>query len=211
MQLLLASASPRRHEILTQLRIAHRVLHVPAPPGEDEPRLPGEPAADYVRRTAREKAVRAAHWLRTPAAHAAQAGLPSAAHALILAADTAVILEEDILGKPADRAAAEASLRRLSGRSHAVHTALAVIPGTGTARDVLETVQISEVQFAELTPAEITAYCAGDEAMGKAGAYAIQGMAGAFVRHLAGSHTGVMGLPAHETVMLLRRAGYHWP
>ena len=200
--ILLASASPRRHEILDQLAIAHGILRVPAPEGEDEPLLPGEAAADYVRRTARDKAERAVAWLAT-------GGHPDPVpdtwpvdwrNAPILSADTTVILDGDSLGKPADAADAAAMLRRLSGREHAVHTAI-VVAHRGRLHEGLS---ISTVRFQTLGDDEITAYIASGEPFGKAGSYAIQGRAAAFVAHLSGSHSGVMGLPAHETTQLLR-------
>uniref|UniRef100_UPI00333FD518 Maf family protein n=1 Tax=Castellaniella defragrans TaxID=75697 RepID=UPI00333FD518 len=197
--LYLASASPRRQEILDQLGIAHRVLRVPAPEGEDEPQWPGEAAADYVRRTAREKAERAVRWLAGP--QRPEDFLPPG-EALILAADTTVILDGQVLGKPRDLADAESMLARLSGRSHQVHTAIALaVHGR-----ILEDLSVNEVQFKPLSRHEIQAYCATGEPLGKAGAYAIQGRAGMFVRHLSGSHTGVMGLPAYETARLLEQA-----
>ncbi|MFA5522557.1 MAG: nucleoside triphosphate pyrophosphatase [Castellaniella sp.] len=207
LELLLASASPRRHEILDQLGIAHRVVHVPAPEGEDEPRLPGETPRCYVCRTAREKAQQALAWLQGlhtyPRTHHDAPALPRPEHALVLTADTCVVLDGEILGKPADADDAAASLRRLSGRSHQVMTAVVLAHGDRR----LEALQESIVQFAVLDDDMIARYCAGGEPMGKAGAYAIQGRAAAFVRHLSGSHSGVMGLPAYETIQLLRRAG----
>jgi septum formation protein len=199
---LLASASPRRHEILDQLGIAHGVLRVPPPEGEDEPRIPGETAEDYVRRTARDKALQALDWL---AGGGRPEPVPAAwpadwATAPILCADTTVILDGDVLGKPADAADAAATLARLSGRTHQVHTAVAVAFGNR----ILETRQVSEVRFQVLDARDIERYCATGEPFGKAGSYAIQGRAAAFVAHLSGSHSGVMGLPAHETVQLLR-------
>lgn len=195
--LYLASASPRRHELLTQVGLPHIVLDVPAPPGEDEPQHPGEAAADYVRRTAREKAERAGLWL----AHRQLPILP------LLAADTSVILQGQVLGKPADRADAIAMLRRLSGATHQVHTAVVLGYG-GTLR---EAVSISEVRMRELSASDIERYCDSGEPYGKAGAYGIQGLAGTFVAHLSGSYTGVMGLPLFETANLLRLAGIHIP
>ncbi|CAM5194453.1 dTTP/UTP pyrophosphatase OS=Castellaniella defragrans OX=75697 GN=HNR28_000497 PE=3 SV=1 [Castellaniella defragrans] len=201
---LLASASPRRHDILNQLGIRHGVLRVPPPEGEDEPRLPGEAAADYVRRTARDKARQALAWL-------ARGGRPLVipadwpenwAQAPILCADTTVILDGDVLGKPSDATEAAAMLRRLSGRVHEVHTAV-VLAVNGC---LLEDRQISQVSFQVLSEADIQQYCDSGEPFGKAGSYAIQGRAAAFVTHLSGSHSGVMGLPAHETVQLLRQA-----
>jgi septum formation protein len=199
---LLASASPRRHEILDQLGIAHGVLRVPPPEGEDEPRIPGETAEDYVRRTARDKARQAMEWL---AGDGRPDPVPDAwpaawAAAPILCADTTVILDGDVLGKPADAADAAATLARLSGRTHQVHTAVAV----AFEGRILEALQVSEVRFQRLDARDIDRYCASGEPFGKAGSYAIQGRAAAFVEHLSGSHSGVMGLPAHETVQLLR-------
>ncbi|MCD0502053.1 Maf family protein [Bordetella petrii] len=189
----LASASPRRRELLAQIGLPHAVLQVPAPPGEDEPRHPGEAAADYVRRTAREKAERGRHWL-------AGQSLPALP---LLAADTTVILDGNVLGKPADRADAVQMLSRLSGASHQVHTAVALWHEGRLHEDV----SISEVRFRVLGPDEILRYCDSGEPYGKAGAYGIQGLAGVFVSHLAGSYTGVMGLPVYETAQLLRRVG----
>lgn len=200
--ILLASASPRRHEILNQLGVAHGILRVPAPEGEDEPQLPGEPPEDYVRRTARDKARHALQWLATGGRPAAvPADWPSHwAQSPVLCADTTVILDGDILGKPADSADAAAMLRRLSGRIHHVHTAVVLVAGG----QWQEACQISEVCFQALTDADIAQYCATGEPLGKAGSYAIQGRAAAFVSRLSGSHSGVMGLPAHETMGLLR-------
>ncbi|HET8596771.1 MAG TPA: nucleoside triphosphate pyrophosphatase [Castellaniella sp.] len=199
---LLASASPRRHEILDQLGIAHGVLRVPPPDGEDEPGIPGETAEEYVRRTARNKALQAMEWL---AAGGRPGSVPAAWPAgweasPILCADTTVILDGEVLGKPADAADAAATLARLSGRTHQVHTAVAV----AFQGRILETRQVSEVRFQVLDARDIDRYCASGEPFGKAGSYAIQGRAAAFVEHLSGSHSGVMGLPSHETVQLLR-------
>jgi len=197
--LYLASASPRRREILDQIGIAHRVLRVPAPEGEDEPQWPGEAAEDYVRRTAREKAERAILWLAGPQR---PEGFMPPDQAFVLAADTTVILEGQVLGKPRDLADAESMLTRLSGRSHLVHTAVAL----ASKGRILEGLSASQVRFKPLSRADIQAYCATGEPLGKAGAYAIQGRAGVFVQHLAGSYTGVMGLPAYETAQLLEQA-----
>ncbi len=201
---LLASASPRRHEILDQLAIPHGILRVPAPAGEDEPQLPGEAAADYVRRTAREKAQRALAWLAAGGRpDPVPPGWPADwAQAPILCADTTVILDGQVQGKPADQQDAAAMLARLAGRSHSVHTALVV----AVRGRLLEAVNISVVTLQPLTPGQIAAYCATGEPFGKAGGYAIQGRAAAFVTHLSGSHSGVMGLPAHETARLLTQA-----
>lgn len=190
----LASASPRRHEILTQLGIPHDVLRLPAVAGEDEPRMPGESPADYVKRTARDKALRALDFLASPAG-------ASFEPRPVLAADTTVILEDDILGKPADIEEARDMLSRLSGREHEVRTAVVV----ATPQRLLEAVSVTTVSFAVLSPDDIAAYCATGEPMDKAGAYGIQGLAGLFIEHISGSYTGVMGLPVHETGRLLRR------
>jgi len=193
----LASASPRRHELLTQIGLAHTVLRVPAPPGEDEPQHPGEPAEIYVRRTARDKAQRAEQWML--AQH-----LPVLP---VLAADTTVVLRGEVLGKPTDREHAMRMLSRLSGRTHHVHTALALCHQGG----LYEAVSVSEVRMRQLEAPEIARYCDSGEPYGKAGAYGIQGIAGTFVEHLSGSYTGVMGLPVHETALLLRHVGIQLP
>lgn len=196
-RLYLASASPRRRELLTQIGLAHEVLRVPAPPGEDEPQHPGESAANYVQRTARDKALRGRDWMRTQA-------LPELP---LLAADTTVILAGEVLGKPADRNDAIRILRALSGTAHEVHTAVAV----WSSDRLLEAVSITHVQMRALQEDEIGRYCDSGEPFGKAGAYGIQGLAGAFVSHIAGSYTGVMGLPLFETANLLRQAGIQVP
>lgn len=196
--LYLASASPRRHEILQQLGIEHQVLNVPAPDGADEPQLPGESPADYVQRTAREKAIRATQWL----SELPMDGNGTVAHTndLILAADTTVILGKKILGKPQNQAHAAIMLRQLSGQTHYVHTAV-VLAHKGR---LLERVSITEVQFSVLSDEDINTYCRTEEPMGKAGAYGIQGHAAAFIECISGSYTGVMGLPAFETCQLLQ-------
>jgi len=186
----LASASPRRRQLLEQIGIVHEVLRVPSPDGEDEPVLENEAPADYVCRTAREKALRARGWIR----HESLAPRP------VLAADTTVILGGDILGKPADAGHARDMLRRLSGSVHEVRTAI-VLDWRGRLQ---EDVSVTEVRFRPLAEAEIDAYCASGEPLGKAGAYGIQGMAAIFVAHISGSYTGVMGLPLFETHRLLR-------
>jgi septum formation protein len=189
----LASRSPRRRELLTQLGVAHDVLLFPpvAPGVDDEPQLPGEAAADYVRRTARDKAWQGARAL-------AGRNLPVRP---VLAADTTVILDGDVLGKPRGRDDAIAILRRLSGATHEVHTALALVSG----EQLFEDVSITEVEFDRLSDAQIAAYCDSGEPFDKAGAYGIQGGAGRFVARIAGSFTGVMGLPLFETARLLAR------
>lgn len=194
----LASASPRRHEILVQMGVEHEILNVPAPEGEDEPRLANEAPEVYVLRTAREKAIRARHWLASQPGSdtnkALDAGRP------VLSADTTVILGNDILGKPACADDACKMLARLSGNTHSVHTAVVLAYGD----QLLEDVSITQVRFKTLSTKEIEAYCATGEPMGKAGAYGIQGKAAVFIEHISGSYTGVMGLPVFETWRLLQ-------
>src|SRR5690606_40640365 len=161
----LASASPRRHELLLQMGVEHEILNVPSPPGEDEPRLPGEPAEVYVRRTARDKASRAVHWLARQDKSAGSG--PLGRRLPVLSADTTVILDGDILGKPTSHDDASEMLARLSGRVHSVHTAIALAYNDA----LLEDVSITEVSFGTLTDEEIREYCASGEPMGKAGAY----------------------------------------
>ena len=185
--LYLASQSPRRRELLGRLGLPFGTLEVDVP----ERREPGEPAEDYVRRVAREKA--GAGLLKV-------VGAPGA---LVLGADTEVVLDDEVFGKPRDAADAAAMLRRLSGRTHQVLSAVWVL----SAGCELQALSVSEVTIAPLDEADIAAYVATGEPDGKAGAYAIQGPAQAFISHLSGSFSGVMGLPLHETAQLLRRAG----
>lgn len=185
--LYLASKSPRRHELLGRLGLPFGVLDLDIP----EHRQPGEPAEDYVRRVAREKA---GAGLLTVVAN------PSA---LVLGADTEVVLDDEVFGKPRDAQDAAAMLRRLSGRSHRVISAVSLV---SPAREA-QAVSVSEVVFEALDEPRIAGYIASGEWQGKAGAYAIQGRAEAFVSRLSGSYSGVMGLPLHETVRLLREAG----
>lgn len=189
----LASRSPRRHELLTQMRVPHDVLVLPAAPGDDEPRLPGESPADYVSRTARDKALKGVVAIR-------KRGL---APRPILAADTTVILGNDVLGKPADRGDAARMLQQLSGARHEVRTALALAHGDALHEDVSST----WVWFRALSARDIQRYCDTNEPYDKAGAYGIQGLAGVFVERIEGSYTGVMGLPLFETARLLGHAG----
>lgn len=189
--LILASASPRRRDILNTLGLPHRILTVPDPTGMDEPRLPGEPPAAYVRRTAMEKGRRVMQYINCDSPH-------------ILSADTCVILDEHILGKPVDKDHAIHMLRTLSDRTHTVHTAVAIWhKGQHYAAE-----SITQVTFGALSDKDIQHYYETGECWGKAGAYGIQGYAARFVSHLSGSYTGVVGLPAWETVQLLRQSGY---
>ncbi|VCU68959.1 Maf-like protein YhdE [Pigmentiphaga humi] len=193
----LASRSPRRRELLTQLGIDHELLLAPPSEGPDEPQLPGERAADYVRRTAREKALAGAELMQ-------MRELPARP---VLAADTTVILDGDVLGKPLDRDDAGRILRRLSGSTHEVHTALAMVHGGILHEDV----SVTRVRFRALDERDIASYCDSGEPFDKAGAYGIQGLGGVFVEHIAGSFTGVMGLPLFETARLLAIAGIALP
>ena len=186
----LASASPRRREILVSLGFQPVLLVAET----DETARPGEAVADYVARMARQKNV-AARQL------AAQRGLALAQP--LLSADTVVALDNAILGKPRDAAHARELLESLSGREHQVWTAVCVSLGGQT----LEAAQRSDVRFKELSAQEIAAYIASGEPLDKAGAYGIQGIGGVFVAHLSGSFSGVMGLPVFETVQLLHQLG----
>jgi septum formation protein len=179
----LASASPRRSQLLLQIDIPHEVRPVEV----DESPIGGEAPTQYVLRLASRKA--RTLWDRLPASQR----LP------VLAADTTVALEGEILGKPADLAEARVMLRRLAGRTHEVHTALAVLHAGGEAIRV----STSLVSFRELSSAEIDWYWQTGEPADKAGGYAVQGRAAVFISHLAGSYSGVMGLPLFETWELL--------
>lgn len=185
--LYLASQSPRRRELLGRLGLPFGIIDLDVP----ERRAPGEPAEDYVRRVAREKA--GAGLLKVM-------GNPDA---LVMGSDTEVVLDDEVFGKPRDAEDAAAMLRKLSGRTHQVISAVSLVSPSREAQDV----SISEVTFAALSEAQIAAYLAGDQWQGKAGAYAIQGFAETFITKLSGSYSGVMGLPVHETAMLLRQFG----
>jgi len=182
--LILASGSPRRAELLTQIGVAFQVV----PADIDETPISGELAADYVQRMANEKAAAVAALYR---------------HRVVLGADTSVIVDGEIWGKPSSRQHAKVMLTSLSGRCHQVITALTVY--SGASLDVVQSV--TEVQFGALTAAQINAYIATGDADDKAGGYGIQGAAGCFVKHLSGSYSGVMGLPLYETAVLLGKAG----
>ena len=184
-RLYLASRSPRRAEGLRLLGVDFRLVDVEV---DEDPRA-GEAPADYVRRVAEAKA------------RAGTGQLPDGA--LVLAADTTVCIDGEILGKPRDAAEGEAMLSRLSGRWHEVYTA--VVVGTREAR-AIELVR-TRVEFVTLDAATIAAYWASGEPADKAGAYGIQGLGGALVRRIDGSYGAVVGLPLAETVALLEQAG----
>lgn len=181
----LASKSPRRRQLLEQIGMVFDVLDIDIP----EVRAAGEPALDYVSRVAREKA--GAGLLQV-------AGVPGA---LVIGADTEVELDGEVFGKPVDAEDARRMLSRLGGRTHRVISVVWCV-SAGCEDHALSA---SEVTFAAFEPGQIDAYVASGEPFGKAGAYAIQGRAAAFIRHLSGSYSGVMGLPLHETSQLLRR------
>ena len=185
-QLILASASPRRRELLQQLGAPFR----PEPASIDESRRPGEEPADYVQRMAMEKAaaVAARHSLREFA---------------VLGADTSVIIDGDVLGKPADHFDGLAMLARLSGRRHTVMTAICLQGSWG--RD--SRLVCTEVEFVTLERGLCEAYLATDEPWDKAGAYGIQGLGGALVHTIEGSYSNVVGLPLCETWQLLAARG----
>ena len=195
----LASKSPRRRDLLRQIGVQFDVLTFRGgergeDPDVDESTLLGEGVERYVERLALTKAqagVRRIQWrklLRHP----------------VLAADTALELNGDIIGKPTDTADAQAILRRLSGRRHRVLTALAISDGERTRSKL----SISTVKFRELTDLEIRHYIATGEPMDKAGAYGIQGKAAIFIEEIHGSYSGIMGLPLFETAQLLETFGY---
>ncbi len=192
----LASQSPRRRQLLDQLGVRHELLLADADEDAEalEAVLPGEAPAAYVQRVTALK-------LKAAQARARRRGLPPAP---ILCADTTVALGRRILGKPADAAEAAAMLSALSGRVHKVHTAVAVAP-SATARRVLAALSSSSVRFAALPAAAIDGYIASGEPFGKAGAYAIQSAWAGRIAHIAGSYTGIMGLPLYETAELLRQ------
>jgi septum formation protein len=187
----LASASPRRSALLTQIGISHRIQ----PVNVDESIQLGEPPDAYVTRLARAKAQ--ALW--------DQLGdkLDERHSAVVLGSDTTVALDGEILGKPADRADGLAMLGRLSGRTHQVYTAVAL----QYARGQESRLSVSQVTFREIAPTEREAYWETGEPRDKAGGYAVQGFAAIFIRSIAGSYSGIVGLPLFETAELLGSAG----
>jgi septum formation protein len=196
----LASQSPRRQELLKQIGVRFEML-LPAP-GEDsesiETPIPQEKARVYVERVTLAKSAAAlARWLKS--------GLPWAP---ILCADTTVSLpnspDGEILGKPVGAADAARILSMLSGQIHEVLSSVAITVSPN--EKPIQLVQVSKVEFASLSPEQIAAYIASGEPFGKAGAYGIQGLGGAFIPSITGSYSGIMGLPIYETQLLLNRA-----
>lgn len=181
----LSSRSPRRRQLLEQIAVSFDVLDVDIP----EVRAVGEPALDYVSRVAREKA--GAGLLQV-------VGVPGA---VVIGADTEVVLDGEVFGKPDQASDAARMLARLAGRTHSV---ISVVWCISAGREE-HVVSVSEVSLAALDARQIEAYVETGESFGKAGAYAIQGRAAAFVEHLNGSYSGVMGLPLYETSQLLER------
>lgn len=183
--IILASASPRRAELLRQMGVSFETR----PADIDETPMPGELPGDYVLRLAREKALAVGQL---------------APEAIVLGSDTSVVLDDRILGKPATEADAVETLEALSGRTHQVLTAVAVVvDGYPEARLVT-----TDVRFRTLRPDEVSAYVRTGEPMDKAGSYGIQGLGGIFVESLQGSYSAVVGLPLQETADLLAQAGY---
>ncbi len=191
----LASQSPRRRQLLEQIGVRYELLL----PGEDEDaesleaELPGEPPLAYVRRVTALKLDAAVRRWQVR-------GLPAAP---VLCSDTTVALRRTIYGKPVDEADAARMLGLLSGTTHRVLTCV----GVWSEGKASQAVNESRVRFAPMTAAQINAYVSSGEPMGKAGAYGVQGSAAAFIAHISGSYTGIMGLPLYETMNLLRSAG----
>lgn len=188
--LILASASPRRHELLTQAGLAFTAEAADL----NEDLLPNEAAAAYVQRLAEEKAQ--AVW------NAHRASDTSEDPLVVLGADTCVVVEGQILGKPTDSADARRMLELLSGRTHAVLTGIAAITAEKTVRDL----DITQVTFNVITDSEIGRYIASGEPLDKAGAYAIQGYAARWIPRIEGCYFNVMGLPIARTITLLAQA-----
>jgi septum formation protein len=187
----LASASPRRSALLAQVGVPHAVR----PVAIDENIQDGEMPAAYVKRLATQKAE--ALWTR----------LPDEERLPVLGADTSVALEDEIMGKPRDEEDGVRMLQRLSSKTHRVYTAVALRHAGGCDAHV----NVSEVSFRKLDPAEIRAYWRTGEPADKAGGYAVQGIAALFIERIAGSFSGIMGLPLFETGELLRTVGWRLP
>jgi len=182
MTLYLASQSPRRAELLTQIGVSFSVVDIAI----DETPLANESARFYVERMAIEKS---------------SSGFANVRSGVVLGADTTVVLDEKILGKPVDRDDAVAMLKLLSGKTHQVMTAICMT----SKNNQLTAVSVTEVSFRSLSEIEVNAYCDTGEPMDKAGAYGIQGRGAVFVNHIEGSYSGVVGLPLSETYLLLQQ------
>lgn len=198
----LATKSPRRQELLNQIAVRFEILEAPQqdPLHSDmvnETVHSGENAYDYVSRIAREKAEYAWQFLVTT----------NRPEHPVLTADTTVVIDGRIMGKPASRSEACEMLHCLSGKTHQVMTSVAVKHN----KHLFQTVQTSEVTFSLLTSRNINAYVDTGEPFDKAGGYGIQGLAGKFISHIQGSYSGIMGLPLYETTLLLRKAGIFVP
>ena len=183
-QLILASASPRRKELLDQIKVSYEIY----PVNLDETPLPNEKPLAYVQRLAAEKSAACVAQLKTQ--------LP------VLAADTSVILGDLIMGKPQNQKDAVEMLTQLSGKTHQVFSAISL-----RGRDHLQAVSITDVTFRSLTEQEIIDYWHTGEPLDKAGSYAVQGIGGIFVKSIVGSFSGVVGLPLFETAELLSKQG----
>ena len=183
-QIILASASPRRKELLYQIKVSYQVYPVDL----DETPLPNQKPLAYVRRLAAEKSAACVAQLKTDKP--------------VLAADTSVILGNVIMGKPQNQVDAIAMLSQLSGRTHQVYSAISL-----RGREHSQAVSITEVKFRQLTQQEILDYWYTGEPLDKAGSYAIQGLGGMFVESIVGSFSGVVGLPLFETAQLLSKQG----
>ena len=187
--LILASASPRRLELMQQVGLFPEVL----PADIDESVREGEHASDYVVRMAIEKASLVAARVETGS--------------VVIGADTSVVVDDEVLGKPDDEQHAAAMLSRLSGRQHQVLSAVCVISG----QRVASRLSTTQVYFRQVSAVEMVAYWRTGEPLGKAGGYAIQGLGAVFIEHIEGSYSGVMGLPLFETSALLQQAGVTIP
>ena len=200
-RLYLASKSPRRRDLLKQIGVNFEVLLLREFPiarqDIDETPLPAEISDQYVLRVATQKAEIGAQRVQERRLRA----MP------VLAADTSVVLDGAVIGKPGDSSDAATILRRLSGNKHQVHSAVAVAQWGHT----FTAVSVTEVRFRDLTDEEIRRYIASGEPMDKAGAYAIQGRAAAFIAGISGSYSGVMGLPLFETAELLKKINFPLP
>jgi septum formation protein len=197
-RLILASASPRRRELLAQAGYAFSV----EPADVDERVRAGETPEGYVRRLAEEKAQAVLARLCGAPSHISEARCGAPGLTVVLGADTTVVCDGEILAKPEDAADAMRMLRRLSGRTHLVMTGVAVATGAG----VVSGVETTEVTFSEIPEAELAAYCATQEPMDKAGAYGIQGYAARWIPRIDGDYFNVMGLPIARVVRLIEAA-----